>query len=125
MKRIDSDALGILTKALGLTGAGSQLTELADGVVDQALDVVPIVRRGRVIGASEGLFTAIMRNVHTDAETLTTGIGGADPHVHAFEAGDANTAPGGVDDHTHSLTAGATETGPGGPDEHTHSVPVA
>ena len=78
MKKIDSDALGELTKALGLTGAGSPLTELADGVVDQALDVVPIIRRGRTIGQSQGLFTGSLQNFHTDAETVTNNI---DPYA--------------------------------------------
>lgn len=71
-KRIDSDALGVLNKALGLTGAGSPVTDLADGVVDQSLDIVPIARRGRTLGQSEGLFTAIISNIHAGAGTLTT-----------------------------------------------------
>jgi len=74
MKRIDSQALGILTKSLGLSGSGSQLTELTDGVVDQALSVNELIRRGRTLAGSEGIFTAIMRNVHTDAETLATTV---------------------------------------------------
>ena len=70
-KRIDSDALTILTKALGLTGAGAPITELNDGVVDQALDVVPIVRRSRTLGVSQGLYTAIISNIHTAGDTRT------------------------------------------------------
>lgn len=73
-KLIDSDALGELTKALGLTGSGAPVTELADGVVDQALDVVPIIRRGRTLAPSGGLFTGIMSNEHTGATTITTNI---------------------------------------------------
>jgi len=71
VKRIDSDALGILGKSLGLSGTGSQLTELFDGTVDQVLDIGPCVRRGRTQAATDGIYTAIMRNVHTDAQTLT------------------------------------------------------
>ena len=74
VKKIDSDALTELTRALGLTGAGSPVTELADGVVDQTLDVVPIVRRSRTQHGTTGLYTAIMRNVHTDAQQLTTSV---------------------------------------------------
>jgi len=73
-KRIDSDALQILTKSLGLTGAGSQVTELTDGVVDQALNIVPIVRRGRTQVATDGIYTATMRNSHTGATTITNTI---------------------------------------------------
>jgi len=74
LKKIDSDALGILTKALGLTGAGSPITELTDGVVDQSLDVVPIIRRGRTQEPSSGIYTAIMQNIHAVADTETTQV---------------------------------------------------
>lgn len=74
MKKIDSDALGVLNKALGLTGSGSPITELADGIVDQALDVVPAIRRGRTQAGSEGIYTAIMQNVHPGADVLTTQV---------------------------------------------------
>lgn len=69
MRRIDSDALGILTKSLGLSGAGSPITELSDGIVDQALDVVPIIRRGRTVAGSAGVYAAIMSNTHAGADT--------------------------------------------------------
>jgi len=74
MKRIDSQALGILTKSLGLSGSGAQLTELTDGIVDQALSVNELIRRGRTLAGSEGIFTAIMRNVHTASEVLSTTV---------------------------------------------------
>jgi len=74
VKKIDSDALGILTKSLGLTGAGSPVTELQDGVVDQSLDIAPIVRRSRTQGVTTGIYYGIMDNVHTDSETLTTSV---------------------------------------------------
>ncbi len=69
-KKIDSDALQILTKSLGLTGAGAQETELMDGVVDQSLNVVPIIRRGRTLSNKEGIFTATMRVILTDIERV-------------------------------------------------------
>lgn len=69
-KKIDSQALEIANKALGLTGAGSRITELADGVVDQVLEVTPIVRRSRTQGITTGIYTAVMRTDHTDAETV-------------------------------------------------------
>lgn len=72
MKKIDSDALGSLNKALGLSGAGSSMTELADGVVDQALDVVPAIRRGRTQAATEGWYVSRMVNVHAVANSLTS-----------------------------------------------------
>ena len=71
---IDSDALDILTKSLGLTGRGAQETELFDGVVDQSLDLVAIVRRGRTQAGKEGIYTATMRNSHTGAQTITNTV---------------------------------------------------
>ena len=64
MKKIDSDALGVLNKSLGLSGAGSPVTELTDGIVDQSIDIVPAVRRGRTLAGSGGIFTATLRNIH-------------------------------------------------------------
>jgi len=75
MKKMNSDALGILNKSLGLTGAGSRITELADGIVDQSIDIVPAVRRGRTLAKSGGIFTATLRNIH---------VGGTDELSQAF-----------------------------------------
>jgi len=85
-KKVDSQALGILNKALGLTGAGSPVTELADGVVDQTLDVGPIVRRSRTLGVSEGIFTALLLNEHAGAGTLSN-------EINPYEAGALARAP--------------------------------
>ena len=74
VKKIDSQALGILNKSLGLTGAGSPLTELTDGVVDQVVSVNEIVRRGRTQAATGGLYTGVLRCDHTDAETISASI---------------------------------------------------
>ena len=74
MKKIDSQALDVLQKALGLSGRGSPVTELTDGVVDQVLDVGPIVRRSRTQAQSEGLYTGFIRNVHSAANSVDTGV---------------------------------------------------
>jgi len=74
MKPIDSDALGFLNKALGISGRGVPVTELADGVLDQSLDVNPIVRRGRTLGATEGIFLVRMRNNHAAANSTTSEV---------------------------------------------------
>lgn len=73
-KLIDSDALGELNRALGLTGAGSQVTELMDGVVDQVMAINDVARRGRTLGPTSGFFTPTMRNVHTAADTEVTTV---------------------------------------------------
>lgn len=59
---------------MGLSGRGAPITELTDGIVDQSLDVGPIVRRGRTLAGNQGIFTAILQNEHTDAETVTNSI---------------------------------------------------
>jgi len=74
VKQIDSQALAFITKALGLTGSGAPVTELEDGHVDQVLDIVPIVRRSRTLAQASGLYYALIQNVHTAAETLSTDI---------------------------------------------------
>jgi len=79
MKRIDSDALGVLNRALGLTGAGSGVTELADGVVDQVLTVNEIARRGRTQTDVQGIYTPTFRNEHTDAESITNPVNPYNP----------------------------------------------
>ena len=68
VKRIDSDALEDVNRALGLTGAGSQITELNDGVVDQVLEIGRLARRGRTQSATAGLYYPTLRNVHTAAD---------------------------------------------------------
>ena len=71
-KRIDSQALAVANRALGLTGAGSPVTELADGVVDQVLSVNEIARRSRTLNQQfGGIFTAILRNNHAGIGSLT------------------------------------------------------
>lgn len=71
MKKIDAQTLEGLNKALGLSGPGSPVTELTDGVLDQVIDVGAIVRRGRTQGQTTGLYTAMLRNVHTAADSRT------------------------------------------------------
>ncbi len=73
-KLIDSDALGELNRSLGLTGRGSQVTELNDGIVDQIVDINLAARRGRTHGQTSGIFTPTMRNINVDIETVTTTI---------------------------------------------------
>ena len=74
VKRIDSDALGVLNRSLGLSGSGSQITELEDGIVDQTLSVNEIARRGRTLADVQGLYFPTLRNEHVDAETISNSI---------------------------------------------------
>ncbi|MEE8139192.1 MAG: hypothetical protein V3T81_10050 [Thermoanaerobaculia bacterium] len=72
MKTVDSQALGIVNRALGLTGAGAPLTEFLDGQVEQTLDIANLVRRGRALVGTNGFFYGVMENAHPSANTLTS-----------------------------------------------------
>jgi len=74
MRRVNSDALGTVWKALGLTGQGAELTEMPDGILDQVVDVGPMIRRGRTQATTEGIYTPVLRNIHTDAESLSSSV---------------------------------------------------
>lgn len=87
-KAVDSDALGLINKALGLTGSGSAVTELTDGVVDQVLDVAPVVRRGRTQAGTGGLYSAVMRNSHAVADVQVTTA-----NIYALTSGVGRFAP--------------------------------
>jgi len=78
VKTVDSDALGVVNRALGITGNGAQRTEFMDGVVDQTLDVAALVRRGRTQAGTEGIYTAIMRCINTDVNTISVSV---DPYA--------------------------------------------
>jgi len=73
-KKIDSDALGVLNKSLGLSGAGSPVTELMDGVVDQVLSVNEVARRGRTQAATQGIYTAVFENVHSAGDSERSSV---------------------------------------------------
>jgi len=74
MKQVDSDALGFVNKALGITGPGASATEFADGILDQVFDVTPAIRRGRTLAAGQGIFYGVLQNVHAIAESLETSV---------------------------------------------------
>jgi len=71
-RRITSQSLGLVNKALGLAGtSGPGDTELMDGTVEQVLDVGPIVRRSRTPAGTGGIFRVTLRNLHSGATTVS------------------------------------------------------
>jgi len=74
LKTVDSQALGIVNRALGLTGVGAPLTEFLDGQLDQVLDVGSLVRRGRTLAGSGGMFFGLLRNIHAAANSQVSEI---------------------------------------------------
>lgn len=77
-KAIDSGALTILNRILGIAGSatGSSQTDLDDGNLNQVLDVNPIVRRSRTQG-NTGWFYFLIENNHSGADDE---VGTVDPY---------------------------------------------
>lgn len=94
MKQVDSDALGIVNRALGLAGVGAPLTEFTDGQLDQVLAVNELVRRGRTPAESSGLFYGILENTHAGADTQTSTIDPFDATTGAIAPWPVPTPPG-------------------------------
>lgn len=95
MMRVEGPALELVREVLGAVGVGSQVTELPDGILSQVVDVAPIMRRGRTIGGTEGVWSASIANVHGGAGEIATPI---DPYAMATAAnGYPNPVPKGFD----------------------------
>lgn len=71
MKQVRSDALGTVQRALGISGTGSPQTEFLDATLDQVIDVSDMVRRGRTLAGTEGIFRGVLRTVHAGSGTLS------------------------------------------------------
>lgn len=72
MKRITSDALGLVNQSLGLGGGNSAVTELDDGIINQTLDINGLARRGRAFAGNDGIFRSVLQNTHLAANTQTS-----------------------------------------------------
>lgn len=73
-KSIDSDALGLINRILGLGGGGESDTDLEDQTLVQVLDVAAAVRRSLAGGVREGWFTGVMDNIHAAAGAVVTTV---------------------------------------------------
>jgi len=74
VQEVDSQALQLVAKVLQLSTGGSELTEFQDELLQQALDVSAIVRRGLTVAGSEGIFTASILNTHVGSDTITNDV---------------------------------------------------
>jgi len=86
-REIDSTALLLANRMLGVAGPGSAATELEDGILNQVLDVAPIVRRSRTLGGSGGWYYALMENVHlaANAQSSTLDLYAAVGPINGYE----------------------------------------
>jgi hypothetical protein len=66
VRKIDTDALSAVAPALGVgaPGTATEDVDFDDGVLQQVLEVAPLVRRGRTIGLSTGIWTGAFVHVH-------------------------------------------------------------
>jgi len=74
MKHLEGNVLDFLSASLGQGRGGALSTELDDGNLQLIFESNAIARRSRAPGARGGIFYGILRNVHTDAETLQTTV---------------------------------------------------
>lgn len=74
MQSVNSQALGLTNRALGITGQPSRRTQFLDGELVQVFDVAAVARRSQTPADSEGVFSAVMRNVHGAADTISTTV---------------------------------------------------
>lgn len=73
MKKIDSEALVLVNRILGLAGGGfQQSTELDDANLSLVFEIAEATRRARALGVTEGWFVGYMDNVHVGAGTLAS-----------------------------------------------------
>jgi len=61
---VDSQALQRVSKILQLSTAGAEETLFIDERLEQVVDVSPMIRRGLTLAATEGLYSANIRNTH-------------------------------------------------------------
>ena len=96
---VDSQALEQARLALGLTGSGSGaasgVTEFDDGLLQQVMDTIPIIRRSRTPAGSEGIFSASLTNNHVAIGVLASTVDPYNPGV--TTAGYPSPVPPGFD----------------------------
>ncbi len=71
MREFDSPALSGLRRILQTSTGPPQIVELQDEIIQQVVDLLPVVRRGLTPGRQGGLFTASILNTHVGSDTIT------------------------------------------------------
>lgn len=64
---IDSDALSLVNRVLGIAGTLPGTTLLDDSNVSQILSLNDIIRRGRTIGVTQGWYYGVLETLHSGA----------------------------------------------------------
>ncbi len=74
MRKIDSDALTLVQRQLGLSGIAEPGTMLLGDELVQSLDVSSAVRRSRADIASGGIFNILLQNDHGGADSEVSSV---------------------------------------------------
>jgi len=69
MMKVEGPSLELVQKAIGAVGIGSQHVEFPDGILNQTIDVMPMVRRGSSKQVVDGLGVLELINTHPGADT--------------------------------------------------------
>jgi len=70
MRRVNSEALVLVQRALGISGVSvGGVTEFLDEQLDQTVDVGRLIRRGRTQAGTGGLYYGLLENVHGAGNT--------------------------------------------------------
>jgi hypothetical protein len=74
VRPVDTDALRLVSPALGIGNPSTAVQPVTfdDANLQQVIDVLPLVRRGRVPVGSTGLFCFQLRTVHAAADSTQT-----------------------------------------------------
>ena len=91
MKKIESDALVLVNRILGLGGGSLQAeSSLDEQTVSMVLDITNALRRGRAGGVDGGLFYGVFENTHAASGALTSTV---DPYNPAGLVPDISAYP--------------------------------
>lgn len=74
MREFDSAGLRSLRTVLQTSEGPPQIVELQDEIVQQSIDVMPVIRRDLAAGNVDGIFTATILNTHVGSDTIVTDI---------------------------------------------------
>ena len=92
-KQIESDALILINKQLGIAGPLQVPTFLDDANLTLIMEVTDAVRRSRALGVVQGWNIGVMQNVHAGAGSLVTVVDAYAPGTAAVAGGAGGFPP--------------------------------
>lgn len=74
MREFDSPGLRSLRTILQTSRGPPQFVDLQDEILQQGIDVFPVIRRDLTLAQSSGIFTASLLNTHVGSDTIVTDV---------------------------------------------------